>query len=192
MQSPEVIVITGKTAVAPDISHMCFYAEQRDKIEVLRKLVGLVKAEQALVFINRSHDIENVVAKLSFHGLKVAGIYGSSVKLDRQKSLENFRNGKVQLLVASDLAARGLDIPGVAYIFNLDMPEDSQVYLHRVGRTGRAGQSGTAVSIVADWEVGFIDQYEKDLKIDIAAKHMSGGRIMDAPKRKPSEKAPKR
>jgi superfamily II DNA/RNA helicase len=81
--------------------------------------------------------------------------------------------------VASDIAARGLDIPGMEYIFNLDLPEDPQVYLHRVGRTGRAGKTGTAISIVSQREIDLIKYYEKTLKIAIKAKQIAYGKITD-------------
>lgn len=183
MRDPEVLMVNSQAVVAADIAHMYFVAEQRDKIEVLRKLVGLIKPERALVFLNKSDDIDITVVKLNHHGVKAAGLYGSSVKTDRKKALEEFRNSKVQLLVASDVAARGLDIPGVAFIFNLDLPEDPQVYLHRAGRTGRAGQSGTAISIVNGPEAAAIGKYEKILKIKMAAKRMTQGKILDVRKK---------
>ena len=182
-REPEVITVLGQSEVAPDISHMYFLTEQRDKIEVLRKLVRNINVERALVFVNRSDEIEITAAKLNYEGLKAAGLHGSLVTGDRKKAIEDFRSGKIQLLVATDLAARGLDIPGVAYVFNLDMPEDPQVYLHRVGRTGRAGQSGTAISIVAPREAVLINKYEKVLKINILAKRLSRGRIFDLNRR---------
>ncbi|MDF2633256.1 MAG: box helicase domain protein [Pelosinus sp.] len=179
MREPEMITVAEEFGDRPDISHMYFVAEQRDKIEVVRKMVRLVNAERALVFINKSDDIEETTEKLVYHGLKAAGIHGSSIKGDRKKSLEDFRKGKVQLLVASDVAARGLDIVDVDYVFNLDMPEDPQVYLHRVGRTGRAGKSGIAISIVTKQEIALIHKYEKILKLNIAAKQMEHGKIFD-------------
>jgi len=183
MREPEVITVLGQSDVAPDISHMYFLTEQRDKIEVLRKLVRNINVERALVFVNRSDEIEITAAKLNYEGLKAAGLHGSLVTGDRKKAIGDFRSGKIQLLVATDLAARGLDIPGVAYVFNLDLPEDPQVYLHRVGRTGRAGKSGTAISIVAQREAVLINKYEKVLKINILAKRLSRGRIFDLNRR---------
>ena len=188
MKEPQVIKISERPEVAKEITHMYFLTEQRDKVDVLRKLVYLLGHERALVFINRSYDIENIVAKLKHHGLKADSIFGGSVKTDRKKALEAFRDGKVQLLVASDLAARGLDIPDISYVFNLDIPEDPQVYLHRVGRTGRCGKEGIAVSIVTLGELDLIQKYEKTLKISIVGKRMSGGRVMDSSVRKKEEK----
>ncbi len=180
MRDPEVIAVKGQTGIPADISHMYFVCEQREKIEVLRKLAAHLNVEQALVFINQSEAIETTVMKLSYHGLAAAGIYGTAVKADRQKALADFRSGKVRLLVASDLAARGLDIPGVAYVFNLELPEDPQIYLHRVGRTGRAGQSGTAISLVTRKETELIAKFEKALKIKLAAKQLLRGKVIDS------------
>lgn len=178
----DAAIVTVKeqaTAVASAISHLYFICEQRDKVEMLRKLVHSTKLKQALVFVNRSEDLELTAAKLNFNGLKAAALHGTFVQADRKKSLEDFRSGRVQLLVASDIAARGLDIPGMEYIFNLDLPEDPQVYLHRVGRTGRAGKTGTAISIVSQREIDLIKYYEKTLKIAIKAKQIAYGKITD-------------
>lgn len=183
MRDPEVVTVMGQSGVAPGIHHMYFLTEQRDKIEVLRKLLNSIKVERALIFINRSDNIEVTVAKLNHFGFKAAGTHGSLGKEERKKSIEDFRSGKIQLLVATDLAARGLDIPGVAYVFNLDLPEDPQAYLHRAGRTGRTGQSGTIISIIAAREAVLINKYEKVLKIDISAKQIARGRVFDVKKR---------
>lgn len=180
MNQPEIIKAEGQIDVPADISHMYFVTDQRDKIELLRKLLVHLKVDQALVFINKSDNIEIMTEKLNYHGLKAAGLHGDAKKLGRKTALEDFRKGKIQLLVASDLAARGLDIPGISHIFNLDLPEDPQVYLHRVGRTGRAGQSGSAVSLITANEVPVIQKFAKILKIDIAAKHTARGKVFDA------------
>ena len=182
MQNPEMIMVEGQVGDKPDITHLYFMAEQRDKIEMLRKIVSLIHKERVLVFVNKSEEIETTAAKLEYHGLKVAGIHGSSFKGDRKKSLEDFRKDKIQLLVASDVAARGLDITGVNYVFNLDLPEDPEVYLHRVGRTGRAGKSGIAMNIIAKNELSLIQKYEKVLDINIQAKYMANGKILDVVK----------
>ncbi|MDF2572764.1 MAG: cshC [Sporomusa sp.] len=180
MNSPvEILSTQSKVENKPDIEHVYFVSDRRDKFEVLRKIVRSVNIEQALVFINRSDDVELTVDKLNYHGLTAAGIHGSFVKEDRKKAMEGFRSGKVQLLVASDLAARGLDIPGVEFVFNLDLPEDPEVYLHRAGRTGRAGESGVAISIISPREAALIAQYEKVLEIKMQPKHITHGKVFD-------------
>ncbi|MDR3590805.1 MAG: DEAD/DEAH box helicase [Negativicutes bacterium] len=195
LQDPEVIAVKTRSEVPTDISHMYFLAEQRDKIEVLRKLATQLNVGRALVFINQSEAIETTVAKLNYHGLTATGLHGTAVKTDRQKALEDFRSGRVRLLVASDLAARGLDISGVEYVFNLELAEDPQIYLHRVGRTGRAGQRGTAVTIATGKEAALIAKIEKMLKIRIEAKQMLRGKILDrvppaGPSKRPAMKPP--
>ncbi|NLP41320.1 MAG: DEAD/DEAH box helicase [Veillonellaceae bacterium] len=179
MREPGVISAKGQANVPQDISHMYLVAEQRDKIEMLRKLVGHLKIERALVFINKSDNIETMVEKLNYHGLKAAAIHGDADKHGRKAAIDAFRKGNIKLLVASDLAARGLDIPGITHVFNLDMPETAQIYLHRVGRTGRAGRSGTAISIVTVKEADLLKKFEKILKITIAAKKLARGQVFD-------------
>lgn len=180
LKTPEVIRVTDKIMIAPTIEHLSFLAEQRDKIEVLRKLIRIIIPTRALIFINKSEEIEIMVEKLKFHGLSAEGIYGGAKKTERKKAMDDFKSGKSSLLVASDIAARGLDIKGISHIFNLDLPEDPQLYLHRVGRTGRAGQKGIAISIVNSKEVSFLRRLESSYGIRIIPKEMYQGKIIDS------------
>jgi len=184
LKNPEVIRVTDKVMIAPTITHMYFSAEQRDKVEVLRKLVRMVIPSRALIFINKSEEIEKLVEQLKFHGLEAEGIYGGASKINRRKAMDDFKSGKTSLLVASDLAARGLDIKGITHIFNLDLPEDPQLYLHRVGRTGRAGENGIAISIVNIKEVPSIKRLENMFVISIHHKEMLQGKIVDVKKKR--------
>ena len=182
MKDAEFIKAKSENAVNPNITHMYFISEQRDKIEILRKLVASINPEKAIVFINKSDETEIITSKLKYHKIKAEGIHGSSSKEDRQKALEGFRSGKLQLLVASDIAARGLDIKNVSHIFNLDLPSDTKEYLHRVGRTSRTGEAGTAISIITDKDLSLIKKYEKDFKIEINLKTIYKGKILDSKK----------
>lgn len=183
LRNPEVIRVTDKVMIAPTISHWYFLMEQREKIEILRKLIRIISPTKALIFINKSEEIEKTVEKLKFHGLESEGIYGGASKTSRGKAMDEFKHGKINLLVASDLAARGLDIKGITHIFNLDMPEDPQLYLHRVGRTGRAGEHGVAISLVTKLEVSYIRKLESSFDINIIPKEMAYGKIMDPSKK---------
>lgn len=180
MKDSEVLKIEDKLQVNPDITHMYFTCEQRDKIEVLRKLVASLQPEKAIVFINKSEETQLTTLKLQHHHIKAYGIFGTASKEERKKAMEGFRSGKIQLLIASDVAARGLDVKGVTHIFNLDLPQDSKEYLHRVGRTGRAGEPGTAISIVTEKETALIRRYERDFDIKVEAKDIYKGRLFDA------------
>lgn len=183
LKNPEFIQVTQKVMIAPNIKHIYLLAEQRDKFEVLRKLIRMLNPTRALIFINKSEEIKLIVEKLKYHGLEAEGLHGSSKKDERRTAMEEFRTGKVSLLVASDLAARGLDIKDVSHIFNLDFPEDPQLYLHRVGRTGRAGLSGIAISIVNPKEVFLLERVEHTFKIVITEQDMSMGKITSAKKK---------
>ena len=138
-----------------------------------------LKIKKALVFINDSYAIETMLSKLNFHGLSVDALFGAANKNERQKALEDFRRGKIRLLLTSDLGARGLDIPGTPYIFSLQMPEDESLYLHRAGRTGRAGQKGTAISLVTKNELPLIEKAKKSLNITMLPKITVYGKIFD-------------
>ncbi|MBW9146911.1 DEAD/DEAH box helicase [Clostridium sp. CM028] len=179
MKDPEVIKVGDKSQVNPNIEHMYFVVEKREKLVLLRKLISATKPEKAIIFINKSDEVEITTSKLGYHGLKVEGIHGSSDKLNRKKAIEDFNAGKIQLLVASDLAARGLDIVGVSHIFNLDIPENPKDYLHRVGRTARMGEHGFALSITEERELDLIKNYEKDFNIEILPKDIRMGTIID-------------
>lgn len=191
LKTPEVIRVTNKVMIAPTVEHSYFLAEQRDKIEVLRKLIRLVIPTRALIFINKSDEIEKTVLKLKYHGLDAEGIYGGAYKSERKKAMDDFRSGKSTLLVASDLAARGLDIKGITHVFNLDLPEDSQLYLHRVGRTGRAGNKGSAISLVTTKEISYLRRLESEFEIKFNPKEMRQGKILDIRKNVVKEKAKK-
>jgi superfamily II DNA/RNA helicase len=180
MKEPELIRVAAKLAVPDTIEHLCFIAEQRDKIEMLRKLLRVLNPGKALAFVGEREEIEVYTAKLKYHGLSVEGIHAANVKLSRKKTMDDFRAGRTQMLIASDIAARGLDIEGITHIFNVNIPEDVRDYLHRVGRTGRSGKSGVAVSIATAKELQTLRMFEKTLKIKIQVKDMQNGMIVDA------------
>jgi len=184
MKDPQVVRIEDRGKISPDIRHIYLVTEKRDKIEVLRKLAASIKPERAIVFINKSEELQLTAAKLKYHHLSACDISGSSAKEERKKALEGFRKGDIKLLVASDIAARGLDIKGVTHIFNLDLPEDPKGYLHRAGRTGRMGEPGMVVSIVTEREVPFLKKCERDLKIRIYEKIIVRGKVLDPPQSK--------
>ena len=168
MKTPEVIKVKEENMVNPDIDHLYLQVEQRDKIEMLRKLVAATNPSRAIIFINKSDDIQITTSKLQYHNINAYSIFGTASKEDRKNAMEGFRSGKYKLLVASDLAARGLDIAGVSHIFNLDLPEDHKEYLHRAGRTGRQGMPGTCISIVTEKEIPTINKLEREFNIVIS------------------------
>lgn len=189
MKDPEVVQI-DETQVSGQIAHMVIKAEHREKIEVLRKLITALQPKKALVFLNRNDQIQMTVAKLQHHQIKSAGIYGDATKEDRKKAMDDFTYGRIQILVASDLAARGLDIKGLTHIINMDLPPDEEGYLHRVGRTGRAGNTGIAISLVTESEMPLIKKLEIKLGVKIEQKDVYKARIISPRRGKPSSARP--
>lgn len=185
MKEAQVIRVEERLSIPDTISHVYFLAEKRDKIDVLRKLVRILEPQKAIVFVNnQGNEIGIFTDKLKYHGLKAEGIHGSSRKLERKKAMEDFKAGKIQLLIASDIAARGLHIEGITHIFNIDIPEDVKAYVHRAGRSGRNGNIGMTVSIATERELQFIKKYEKELSIQVEPKSMYKGSIVEVKKPK--------
>jgi len=163
----EIIKAKNINIVSEKIFHNYIICEKRDKIKVLRSLVHNTKKLKAIVFINKSEELEVFTDKLKHHNLKVDCLHGSWDKAKREKAIRDFTNDKINLLVASDVAARGLDFKGVTHIINIDIPDVPKIYLHRAGRTARAGAKGTTISIVGEYEVKILKKIEKKLKIEI-------------------------
>ncbi len=166
MKDPEIIFIDDNE-IAPSITHYSLFCERRDKPELLRKLIYSLKPKRALVFINKESIIEDVVKKLKYHKYNVLSLHGSASKQDRKKAMDDLKSGKAQVVIASDLAARGLDIKDVTHIFNLDLSEDEKSYLHRVGRTGREGKEGFVFSLVTEYEENYLRRLERKYTIEV-------------------------
>lgn len=157
-----------ETILNPAITHTYVVSEKRKKFDMLRKLLNTTGATKSLIFVNNIHEVEVVLNKLLYHKKLAGGLYGKQNKQQRQQVLANFRKGKINVLVSSDISARGLDIPDITHVFNLDLPPSAHDYLHRAGRTARGTRSGDAVSILTPGEQRVVKEYEKQLGITIS------------------------
>lgn len=140
-----------------------------DKRQTLRDLIdGSQELKNGIIFCNRKRDVQTVFRSLERHGYSVGALHGDMDQRSRTMMLESFRKGEISLLCASDVAARGLDIPDVSHVFNFDVPIHAEDYVHRIGRTGRAGRSGTAYTIVTEGDEKYLSAIEKliDRKIE--------------------------
>lgn len=171
------VVSVKNNKVNENIKHNYIKTDSRKKVETLRKLLNALKSPKVLVFNNDSYTTNTAVEYLLFNNVKVGSIAGNVKMEDRKRALENFRKGKINVLIASDIAARGLDIKGVTHVINFDIPEDSKDYLHRAGRVGRAGESGEVFSLVDDKEENLIKIHEKSFKISIPERILYRGNI---------------
>ncbi len=167
-------------AVNENIQHLYLICEERDKPDILRKLLHAFDIPRSIVFVHRNEVAERVAAKLALHKLAVADLTAALDKLDRKHAMDGIRSGAINIMIASDLAARGLDIPAVTHVFNLDVPTMSTAYLHRVGRTGRAGAQGTAVSLLTEIEARLVRRYEQELGIIMQCVRVRDGHISPA------------
>lgn len=188
MKEPEFVQIRKKEALPDTIKHMYFLCERRDKIDMLRKIIRSENPQRTIVFINNPNDIETTIEKLEYHKLKATAIYGLANKMERKQAMDDFISGRKPILVSSDLGSRGLDIEGVTHIISLDIPEEPVFYLHRAGRTGRAGKEGISISIVTKNEEHWLRKYEKRFNIKINKKELSYGKIEESKKNVKSDK----
>lgn len=179
MKDMEIIKATDQSAINPNINHMYIYGDRREKFAILRKALSSAKAKRAIVFVNDEDSIEVVNEKLNYHNYKAVCISGKMSKEDRKNAMTSFRSGKAVILVSSDLSARGLDIPDVSHIFNLDFPPSKNEYLHRCGRSARGNNKGSAISIVTNQNLNTIRNYKRQFKINMKAVEIKEGKFVD-------------
>jgi superfamily II DNA/RNA helicase len=159
------------------IEHWAIFSESRRAAQTLRSFLAAAKPKKALVFTGRSDDAGKIAADLQYHHVNAAVLLGGTDKKARKEAVDGFRSGKIAVLVSSDLAARGLDIPNISHIIALDVPADGEAYIHRAGRTGRAGKRGVMVSIGDEDAMRRLASLEKKLKIVVYPKELYGGRV---------------
>src|SRR3974390_2959362 len=151
LHNPEKVEVSRPATTAVTVTQLQVSAgrEAHEKRETLRRLLRNAKdLKNAIIFCNRKREVAVLHKSLQKHGFSVGALHGDMDQSARTAALDQFRRGEIPLLVASDVAARGLDIPAVSHVFNFDVPHHADDYAHRIGRTGRAGRSGTAISIV--------------------------------------------
>lgn len=159
------------------IEHWAIYAELREKIDFLRKFLAAENPSKALVFTSRSDQVENIYKKLSYKHVECAALYAKADKQERKSAIDRFRSGKCKILITSDLGARGLDIPDISHIIQMDLPEDDDFFIHRAGRTARAGKSGINVVIGDEYELRHYAALEKKFGLTVYPKQIRNGKI---------------
>jgi superfamily II DNA/RNA helicase len=175
---PEVLRIEkDDIASSGEVEHIYFLCEPRDKIKLLEKIARLEKSK-SLAFINDIGEIQVVKEKLLFKELSIGMLHSDMKKLERQAALKDFRDGKMKMLIATDIAARGLDIQGVSHVVQIDFPKDITQYVHRAGRTGRMGANGTVISLVTEREERELKRYCRELQIPLHKRVFYQGNIV--------------
>ncbi len=184
LNAPEQVSVDSKSMAASTIQQRlkAISPEPKAKRAALRDLMREEDVKNAIIFCNRKRDVGTVYRSLKKHGFNAGELHGDMDQRQRTLTLDGFRNGDITFLVASDVAARGLDIPEVSHVFNYDVPTHAEDYIHRIGRTGRAGREGYAATLVTDKEMPALREIEKLLggQVEWLGERPSGGEDEDA------------
>jgi len=174
-----------ETAATPEAIEQTFYPVlEHRKMDVLEHLLSGKDLHSVLVFVRTKRRVDQVAWKLKRQGVNAAVIHGDCSQSQRIQSLEAFRRGKIRVLVATDVAARGIDVTGISHVVNYDLPMKAEDYIHRIGRTGRADAAGTAWTLVAPQDEGMADRIQRILNRKIERRTLDGvdtGRLVLAP-----------
>lgn len=173
LRNPIRVMITPVTATINAISQRLYHVEKKDKTKLFIHLFETLNIDSAIVFTRTKHGANQLEKELIHHGIKAQSIHGNKSQAQRERALSNFKKRKTDVLVATDVASRGLDITALSYVINFDLPEEDETYIHRIGRTGRAGLSGVAISFCAPHERKLLAAIERFIKtkIDVVSTH---------------------
>lgn len=206
LNDPKEIEVSSPSSTAENVEQFLARVQNGDKPkrEALRHLIRQSDIKNGIIFCNRKVEVKLVAKSLKVHGFDVAELHGDMHQSSRMEVLANFRGGKIQLLVASDVAARGLDIPDVSHVFNFDIPHNPEDYVHRIGRTGRAGRPGLAYTLCTPRDKKYLDgltaflgkkldEYKIPGSADVSQKTSPDSKVTSSekvPVEKPSPKPP--
>lgn len=176
LHNPVRIEVSKPASTVDNVTQVLVKAprEAKEKRAVLRQLLETEEVKNAIIFCNRKRDVDILNRSLTRHGLNAAALHGDLDQSVRMKTLKGFRDGDIKLLIASDVAARGLDIPDVSHVFNFDVPTHSEDYVHRIGRTGRAGRSGKSITIASSQDRKYLEAIEQLIGKPITPLNMAG------------------
>ncbi|MCW5951200.1 MAG: DEAD/DEAH box helicase [Propionibacteriaceae bacterium] len=168
LTDPVEIRVQGKTATAANVRHRYLLVSYPQKVEALTRILEVEDFEGMIVFVRTKNETETLAEKLRARGFSAAAINGDIVQQQRERTIDQLKTGKLDILVATDVAARGLDVDRISHVVNFDIPTDTESYVHRVGRTGRAGRSGQAVSFVTPRERRLLAAIERATRQPLA------------------------
>ncbi len=177
--NPKHLKVSNKELTVSKIEQYYFEAREKQKLDTLTTILNAYDLKLTLIFCNTKRRVDKLVGDLKSRGYDVGGIHGDMKQEIRDKVMSKFRHGKLNILVATDIAARGIDVLDIEAVFNYDLPHDNESYVHRIGRTGRAGKSGYAFTFVAGKEIYRLHDIEKYAKINIIEKKVPSFKEMD-------------
>ena len=165
-----IIKVVRKELTVSNIEQFYYEVRPKNKTEVLCRLIDIYNPRLSVVFCNTKRQVDELISELKGRGYFADGIHGDMKQQQRDRVMDDFRSGKVDILIATDVAARGIDVDDVDMVFNYDIPQDEEYYVHRIGRTGRAGRSGMALSFISGKEVYKLKDIDRYCKTKILAK----------------------
>lgn len=174
LQKPKYIEVDSMGTTASSVKQVVYPVEAEKKAELLSYLIGSQNYTMVMVFVRKRAEADMVAEELNLSGLKTAVIHGEKSSGERSRALNDFKEGKIRVLVATDIAARGLDIPDLEVVFSYDIPHVTQDYIHRVGRTGRAGKNGLAITLISPAEMVALRDVERMLGRPIPQEKLEG------------------
>ncbi|MFI3377329.1 DEAD/DEAH box helicase [Mammaliicoccus sciuri] len=181
MKSPKIVKTMSNELSDPQIDEFYTIVKELEKFETFTNLLDVQNPELAIVFGRTKRRVDELTSALITKGYRAEGLHGDITQAKRLEVLKKFKNDQIDILVATDVAARGLDISGVSHVYNFDIPQDTESYTHRIGRTGRAGKQGVAVTFVNPIEMDYIRQIEKANKRQMSAlRPPTPGEVMKA------------
>lgn len=174
LRNPLRVDVAPQGTPAAEITQSVVLARTKQKRVILTKMLSDAAMSRVIIFARTKHGADRVSRDLERDGIESAVIHGNKSQNARQKALNGFRDGEVRILVATDIAARGIDVPGISHVVNFDLPDEAESYVHRIGRTGRNGASGTAITLVDPSENAKLRSVEKiiRMKLPVAADHL--------------------
>ena len=190
LQKPKLIEVDSMGTSAHSVEQIVYPVEKEKKTELLSYLIGSRNYKQVLVFARKKEVADEVSKELNLSGLKTAVIHGGKSSGERSRALEGFKEGNVRVLVATDIAARGLDIPALGVVMNYDIPHVTGDYIHRIGRTGRAGAKGLAITLISPAEMVALKDVERLMGKSIPQEKLEGYAPKVIPKQKGARKNP--
>lgn len=167
LKNPEFITVSRGNITVPQIDQVYYETKENNKVETLTRLLDVMNISKAIIFCRTKRGVDELVAKMEARAFPVAGLHGDLSQYQRNLVMRRFRNNQVELLVATDVAARGLDIENISHVINYDLPQDVEFYVHRIGRTGRAGKEGMAVTLITPRDYPQLRLIEKTTKTKI-------------------------
>ena len=166
-KDPQIVRVVKKELTVPKVTQYYYEVKPKNKIEVMCRLLDMYDPKLSIVFCNTKRQVDELVQELQNRGYFAEGLHGDLKQMQRDRVMNSFRNGRTDILIATDVAARGIDVDDVEAVFNYDIPQDDEYYVHRIGRTGRAGREGKALSLVVGKEVYKLREIQRYCKTKI-------------------------